>query len=120
MKANNIFHILRNLEANGLIVRQPTVMRTKKACGEGGSGNSAVSTTNMLHLRRYARHLGCQQRLEVIKEANPIADGDSGNSIGFAEESKKKDVHVKDYLPALKAICDKLEQAQNNVRHICL
>ena len=33
----------------------------------------------------------------------------------FTKESPKDDVLVKDYLPAMKAVCDKLEEANKKV-----
>lgn len=122
MKGNNIFYILRNLECRGLIVRQSTILRRKEASSDREPKNSSIVTTNMLHLYRYAKHLGCQQRLEITKEDNSLAGNDneesaaSGSSI--VEERVKEDVHIKDYLPALKAICDKLEEADGKVIHI--
>ncbi|KAL7162716.1 hypothetical protein ACSBR2_043073 [Camellia fascicularis] len=120
MKGNNIFYILRNLECRGLIVRQSTIVRTKESSSEGVPKNSSIVNTNMLHLYRYAKHLGCQQRLEITKEdktlvANENADVNAVSSDGAAEECAKEDVYVKDYLPALKAICDKLDQADGKI-----
>ncbi|XP_057504442.1 uncharacterized protein LOC130787950 isoform X1 [Actinidia eriantha] len=122
MKGNNIFYVLRNLECRGLIVRQSTIVRTKEASNEGEPKNSSIVNTNMLHLYRYAKHLGCQQRLEITKGDKTLADNEnadvnavSGDGDGAAEGSSKEHVHVKDYLPALKAICDKLEQADGKI-----
>ncbi|THG08515.1 hypothetical protein TEA_002148 [Camellia sinensis var. sinensis] len=120
MKGNNIFYILRNLECRGLIVRQSTIVRTKESSSEGVPKNSSIVNTNMLHLYRYAKHLGCQQRLEITKEdktlvANENADVNAVSGDGAAEECAKEDVYVKDYLPALKAICDKLDQADGKI-----
>lgn len=104
-------------------MKQSTVVKTKEACSKGEPKNSSSVTTNMLHLYRYAKHLGCQQRLEIIKENKPLNDGDivdvtAANGIGFSKDLVKEDVHVKDYLPALKAISHKLEQADGKVNHI--
>lgn len=123
IKGNNIFYILKKLETRGLIVRQATVVKTREASGEGKSRHSSIVTTNMLHLYRYAKHLGCQQRIEIIKEDKPFVDTDiadvtDDNGAGFVEESVKEDVNVKDYIPAMKAICDKLEHAEGKVSHL--
>ncbi|KAL3519979.1 hypothetical protein ACH5RR_018128 [Cinchona calisaya] len=120
IKGSNIFYILRALECRGLILKQSTLVKTKEACDEGEPESSSSMNTNMLHLHRYAKHLGCQKRLEIIKENKPLTDGDiadvtTANGIGFLKDLVKEDVHVKDYLPALKAICDKLEQADGKV-----
>ncbi|KAL6996273.1 hypothetical protein U1Q18_006408 [Sarracenia purpurea var. burkii] len=116
IKGNNIFYVLRNLECRGLIVRQSTIVRTKEASNEGEPKNSSIVNTNMLHLYRYAKHLGCQQRLEITKEdktvmASENADVNTASVDGATEGCVKEDVRVKDYLPAMKAICEKLEQA---------
>lgn len=120
LKGNDIFYILRMLECRGLILKQPTVVKTKKACDEGERKTILNVATNMLHLYRYGKQLGYQQRLEIIKENIPLFDSDvadatAANSAGFPKELVKEDVNVKDYLPALKAICDKLEQADGKV-----
>ncbi|KAH7854590.1 hypothetical protein Vadar_015677 [Vaccinium darrowii] len=120
MKRNNIFYVLRNLECRGLIVRQSTLVRTKETNNEGEPKNSLIVNTNMLHLYRYAKHLGCQQRIEITKEDKSMATNESMNvntesGAGTGEGCVKEDVHVKDYLPALKAICDKLEQSDDKM-----
>lgn len=109
IKNNNIYYILRNLETRGLIVRQSTMIRKKEADNDGGYKVNSIINTNMLHLHRYAKHLGSLQRLEITKEDNP----DTGD--GDTEEHIKEDVHIKDYVPALKAICDRLEKADGKV-----
>ncbi|KAH7865791.1 hypothetical protein Vadar_011204 [Vaccinium darrowii] len=121
MKGNNIFYVLRNLECRGLIVRQSTLVRTtKETNNEGEPKNISIVNTNMLHLYRYAKHLGCQQRIEITKEDKSMATNESmdvntGSGAGTGEGCVKEDVHVKDYLPALKAICDKLEHSNDKI-----
>ncbi|XP_052182207.1 uncharacterized protein LOC127794928 isoform X2 [Diospyros lotus] len=120
MKGNNIFYVLRNLESRGLIVKQSTIVRTKEASKEGETKSSSIVNTNMLHLYRYAKHLGCQQRLEITKRDKPLLDNenvdlDAANCDSVSDEFVKDDVHVKDFLPALKAICDKLELADGKI-----
>lgn len=98
---NNFFYVVRSLECRGLIVRQPAVVKMK----------DVSVTTNMLYLYRHAKHLGVQQRFEINEECVEETDirGD-----GFDGESSSK-VLVRDYLPAIKAICDKLEKANDKV-----
>ncbi|XAR49896.1 hypothetical protein NMG60_11004070 [Bertholletia excelsa] len=120
MKGNNIFYILKHLESRGLIVRQSTILRTKESSKQGESKSSSIVNTNMLYLYRYAKHLGCQKRLEIIKEDKGLVANDNVevNAVSgdvAIEEGAKEDVHIKDYLPALKAICDKLEQADGKI-----
>lgn len=101
-------------------MRQSTLVRTKEANSEGELKNSSIVNTNMLHLYRYAKHFGCQQRLEITKEdksmlANGNVDVNTVSGAGAGEGCVKEDVYVKDYLPAMKAICDKLDQADDKV-----
>ncbi|CAI9087290.1 OLC1v1021327C1 [Oldenlandia corymbosa var. corymbosa] len=121
IKGNNIFYILKKLETRGLIVRQSTVVKTKEATREGEHKNSCMVATNMVFLYRYAKHLGCQQRIEIVREDKPFYDkcdngGVSGaNDVGFRQDHVEEDVQVRDFLPALEAICDKLEKADRKV-----
>ncbi|GAV82693.1 B-block_TFIIIC domain-containing protein [Cephalotus follicularis] len=120
MEGKNLFYIVRNLECRGLIVRQPAVVRTKEPGSEGESKNISCVTTNMMYLYRYAKHLRSQQIFEINKEelaAESLANG-SGSAArqdGFVGESVKEDVLVKDYLPAMKAVCDTLKEANEKV-----
>ena len=95
-------------------------MKTKEACEEGDSINSQSVTTNLVYLSRYAKHLGSQQRFEIFKEeqnaeslGNVEGSSASGDSLGG--KTIKEGVVVKDYLPAMKAVCDKLEKANGKV-----
>ncbi|KAL0354484.1 UNVERIFIED_CONTAM: hypothetical protein Sradi_3895300 [Sesamum radiatum] len=114
--ANNLFYQLKRLEIQRLIVRHPTVIRKKQASSSREQNNGSIVATNMLYLYRYGKHLGCQQRLEITKEDNllmekEVADGHTETFDDFGKEIAKEDIHVKDFLPALKAICDKLENS---------
>ncbi|KAL4560086.1 hypothetical protein LXL04_032234 [Taraxacum kok-saghyz] len=102
IKNENIYFVLRNLETRGLIVKQSTTVRKKEAGNEGEYKPGSVINTNMLHLYRYGKHLGSLQKLEITKD-------------GVSEEHIKEDVHIKDYVPAIKAICDRLEKADGKV-----
>lgn len=111
---------MKHLESRGLIVRQPAIVRTKEVDGEGDSKTTSCISTNMIYLSRYAKPLGSQQRFEIckedslsetsMKEHEPTAAGDSQVS-----ESIKEDTLIKDFLPAMQAICDKLEEANDKV-----
>ncbi|GLT49718.1 hypothetical protein SLA2020_232560 [Shorea laevis] len=119
IEGKNFFYVVKNLECRGLIVRQKAVVKTKEACSEGESKNSS-SVTNLMYLYRYAKHLGSQQRFQINKEEQNLENlGDANESAadedGFAGEQFKEDVIVNDYLPAMKAICDKLEEANGKV-----
>lgn len=120
IEGKNLFYILRNLECQGLIVRQSAVVKTKDACEEGESRNSASVTTNLVYLSRYAKHLGSQQKFEITKEeqsteslGNEKGRAVSGDCLGG--KKIKEDVLVKDYLPAMKAVCNRLENAKGKV-----
>lgn len=118
--ANNLFYQLKKLETQGLIVRQPTVIRKKEAANNTEPKSDSIVSTNMLYLYRYGKHLSCQQRLEITKEDNllvdrGVADGLAETNGDFGEDMAKGDVRVKDFLPALKTICDKLEKAEGKV-----
>ncbi|KAJ4973068.1 hypothetical protein NE237_006242 [Protea cynaroides] len=122
MKGNQFFYIVRNLECRGLIVRQSTIVRTKEATveEENGSKSTSVVNTNLIHLYRYGKHLTSHQRLEITKEdtLDNLRNAEGSNSIGdgiTGGECLKEDVLIKDYLPALRAVCDKLEEADGKV-----
>lgn len=111
---------MKHLESRGLIVRQPAIVRTKEIDGEGDSKTTSCISTNMIYLSRYAKPLGSQQRFEICKE-DSMSDttlkehvaAASGDSI--LSESTKDDTLIKDFLPAMQAICDKLEEANEKV-----
>lgn len=119
IKANNMFYVLRNLECRGLIVRQSSIVRTKEACSEGESKNSSIVSTNLIHLYRYGKHLGSQQKLEITKEDKLLDCLGNGDERGAAGDGGTRgcgeEMLIKDYLPAMKAICDKLEEANGKV-----
>ncbi|KAK6264270.1 hypothetical protein SCA6_019704 [Theobroma cacao] len=120
IEGKNFFYILKNLECRGLIVKQPAVVRKKEPCTEGESRNSSPVTTNLIYLYRYAKRLGSQQRFEINKEEQTVEnlgyeDENVPDEDGFALENVKENVLVNDYLPAMKAVCDKLEEANGKV-----
>ncbi|KAK9081515.1 hypothetical protein Syun_030839 [Stephania yunnanensis] len=116
VKGNNMFYILRNLETRGLIVRQSTIVRKKVAASEGE--NTSIMRTNMIYLYRYAKHLSSQQRLEITKAnaSESLAGVDADNVFDdCAGEGMQDDIIVKDFLPAMRAVCEKLEEADDKV-----
>ncbi|RZC49100.1 hypothetical protein C5167_017528 [Papaver somniferum] len=121
MKGNNIFYVVRNLECQGLVVRQSTTVRTKESVveGESVSNNTSIVHTNLIHLYRYAKHLSSQQKLEIMKgdamESPKPAEGSTSNEDATVGDHAKEDVLVMDFLPALEAVCDKLEVADGKV-----
>ncbi|OVA06628.1 B-block binding subunit of TFIIIC [Macleaya cordata] len=122
MEGNNIFYIVRNLECQGLIVRQSTIVRTKEAATEqdSGSKNTSIVNTNLIHLYRYAKHLNSQQRLEIttVDRLENLKNVDGSTSLigdGIFGDHVKDDIVIKDYLAVLKAVCQKLEEADDQI-----
>ncbi|XP_075078310.1 uncharacterized protein LOC107813492 isoform X3 [Nicotiana tabacum] len=114
IKANNFFHIFKELEVLGLIVRHEAVVWTNKASNKGKL-ISKHTTTNMLYLSRYRKHLHSQQRLEIRGGVLMSDDLSHENSASCDVKSNGEDVHIKDYLPILREICNKLEKAKGKV-----
>ncbi|URD86352.1 hypothetical protein MUK42_27492 [Musa troglodytarum] len=122
IKGNNLFYIVKHLESQHLIVRQSTIVRAKDSGTEweNAAKNNSVVSTNLLHLHRYAKNLNLnsQQRFEITRAdilEGMTVDGSSLNGDEISGDFAKDDVSIKDYLPAMKAICDKLEEASGKV-----
>ncbi|XP_026379242.1 uncharacterized protein LOC113273868 [Papaver somniferum] len=104
MKGNNIFYVVRNLECQGLVVRQSTTVRTKESAveGESVSSNTSIVHTNLIHLYRYAKHLNSQQKLEITKrdamESPKRAEGSTSNGDAALGDHVIEDVLVMDYI----------------------
>lgn len=116
--ANNFFYVVKRLESWGLVTRQSTIVRTKEASSDKEPKSNQPVHTNLIRLHRYAVPLDCQQRLEITKENKNLDESLGGNVAGgdcISEEHGQDDVLVKDFLPALKAVCDRLEQAEGKV-----
>ncbi|XP_070018708.1 uncharacterized protein [Nicotiana sylvestris] len=114
IKANNFFHIFKELEVLGLIVRHEAIIWTNEA-SNNGKLISKHTTTNMLYLSRYRKHLHSQQRLEIRGGVLMADDLSYENSGSCDVKSNREDVHIKDYLPILRDICNKLEKAKGKV-----
>ncbi|KAK8949841.1 hypothetical protein KSP40_PGU017725 [Platanthera guangdongensis] len=124
MKGTNFFYVVRNLECQQLIVRQSIMVRDKesKNVKKGPKGDQIVNT-NLLRLSRFAKdaNLNTQQRIEITRSAWPKISDESRDAepctspLEGPEYCVKEDVHINDYMPAMKAICEKLEAAQNKV-----
>lgn len=115
IKGNEIFYVLRSLEGRGLVVKNSTIVRTKESCNEGKLKSSSIVNTNLIYLHRYGKHLGSQQRLEITKEDMACQSHSDAVESAVSGEPIKEDVLINDYLPSLKAICDKLEEANDKV-----
>lgn len=122
IQGENYHYKVRNLECQGLIVKRPALERKKNAGDEGQSSNNLSVTTNVIYLYRYAENLSSQQKNEITKVEQTKESFGNAKEIpaggdGFSGKGVKEDVLVKkDYLiSAMKAVCDKLEQANGKV-----
>ncbi|KAG9443714.1 hypothetical protein H6P81_015054 [Aristolochia fimbriata] len=117
ISGNSMFFVVKYLECQGLLVRRSTTVRTKESDADGNNGNKTtpIVHTNLLYLYRYGKHLNMspQQRLEITR-LDILGSGNNANQtpIGgdaIACEAIKEDVLVRDFLPSMIAVCDKLE-----------
>lgn len=106
---------MKHLESRGLVVKQPAIVRTKEVDGEGDSKTTSCISTNMIYLSRYAKPLGSQQRFEICKEDSLLEQEATPAGDSLQSESTKEDTLIKDFLPAMQAICDKLEETNEKV-----
>ncbi|KAK7355373.1 hypothetical protein VNO80_14628 [Phaseolus coccineus] len=110
--ANNFHYVLRSLECQGLIVKRSAIEKKKQISSLGESKNYPCVTTHLVYLRRYAKQLACHQRFEfeITKLNSPDDEEEDADGTTF-----QTDVHLKDYAPQMKAICDKLANANGKV-----
>lgn len=122
MKANNFHYVVKTLQSQGLIVGKQAIVKSNDIGGETeyDSRNNLVVSTNLLYLSRYAKELNMNsyQRIEIAK---PKLGRDEEINIDALQEDENRSVDYKsyvsihDYLPSMKAICDKLEEASGKV-----
>ncbi|KAK7386106.1 hypothetical protein VNO78_26063 [Psophocarpus tetragonolobus] len=111
--ANNFHYVLRSLECQGLIVKHSAIEKKKQISGHGESINYPCVTTHLVYLRRYAKRLASHQRFEFeVTKFNSPDDDDDEDADGTTLQT---DVHLKDYKPQMKAICDILTKANDKV-----
>lgn len=121
IKGNKMFYIVRSLESRGLLVRQSTLVRTNEGGSEADNGlkSNSIVNTNLIHLSRYAKHLNLssQQRFEIRKSnaSESFEHRNMSSGIEGSGEGGREDLQIKDDLPAMKAVCDKLEEADGKV-----
>ncbi|VAI47357.1 unnamed protein product [Triticum turgidum subsp. durum] len=124
MKGNNFHFVVKSLVSQRLIVRQSALIKVKDngAEGEEVSHNKQVISTNSLYLSRYAKdmNMNSQQRIEITKPE--LLGSNEETNIALQEDGAlavnlKNDISVHDYLPAMEAICEKLENASGKVLH---
>ncbi|RDX90912.1 hypothetical protein CR513_27175, partial [Mucuna pruriens] len=110
--ANNFHYVLRSLECQGLIVKHSAIEKKKQITSHGESKNYPCVTTHLVYLRRYAKQLASHQRFEFEITKFNAPDDDYEDVDGTTLQT---DVHLKDYTPQMKAICDKLAKANGKV-----
>ncbi|KAM0863831.1 hypothetical protein ACQ4PT_044327 [Festuca glaucescens] len=116
MQPKNFHFIVKSLASQRLIVSQQTIIKGKDN-GAEASRNKKVTSTNSLYLSRYAKgmNMNSHQRIEITElgtnEPNEEANIDALQEDGAFGVNFKNDISVHDYLPAMEAICDKLENA---------
>lgn len=121
IKGNKMFYIVRSLESRGLLVRQSTLVRTNEGGSEADNGlkSNSIVNTNLIHLSRYAKHLNLssQQRFEIRKSnaSESFENRNTSSGIEGSGDGGREDLQIKDDLPAMKAVCDKLEEADGKV-----
>ncbi|KAK7313964.1 hypothetical protein VNO77_39171 [Canavalia gladiata] len=109
---NNFHYVLRSLECQGLIVKHSAIERKKQISCDGESKNYPCVATHLVYLHRYAKQLASHQRVEFeITKFNAPGDG-CEDADGTTLQT---DVHLKDYTPQMKAVCDKLARANGKV-----
>lgn len=127
IKGNSFFYQVRNLECQQLIVRQSTTVKEVGNNVDNGLKYNPINT-NLMHLYRYAKNvsLNSQQKIEITKQATSdilesVGNADKSSLIGDVPHGEcfKENVLIKDYLPAMKAVCDKLEEANEKVNDKC-
>lgn len=122
VKGNNFFYVVKSLESQGLLVRHSSILRKKDLDADEGTGMKCTST-NLMHLSRYATHLNMnsQQKLEITQTESPspvnMDDKDEGlcvqrDTIGNFYQN---DVQIRDYMSAMRAVCDRLEESSDKV-----
>lgn len=118
IKPNKFFYHVRYLEAQQLIVKRSALVREKEVGNEVDSEvkNSAVAQTQLLQLYRYSKFgdLNTHQRVEITKPAclNILNIGDVDET---HTEYMKENTRVNNFLPEMKAICDKLDETNEKV-----
>ncbi|CAM6083280.1 unnamed protein product [Calypogeia fissa] len=118
---NKMFYLVKMLEVRGLVVRQATLVRTVDGNSEKNK-HVPIVATNLLHLTRYAKDLtlSTHQRFEIFNPSKDTARDvpkSARDSIDEDEGSVPQETEfiIKDDLPAMQAICQKLEETEGKV-----
>ena len=115
------FHyVVKSLASQRLIVSQQAIIKVKDN-GAEASRNKQVTNTNSLYLSRYAKdmNMNSHQRIGITKlgtnKPNEETNIDALQEDGAFGVNLKNGISIHDYLPAMEAICDKLENASGKV-----
>lgn len=65
IEGNRFFYVVKKLEKRGLIARQEAVEKIR------GSSKQKLAT-RLIHLYRYAKHFGSQEKFEVTKDEGSV------------------------------------------------
>ncbi|MCD7453378.1 hypothetical protein HAX54_020793 [Datura stramonium] len=87
-KANNFFHIIKELEDLGLIVRHQVTVWTNETSNNGELKHKHTQT-NMLYLSRYRKRLHSEQNLVIREGVLMVEDVSPGNSATNKFENAK-------------------------------
>ncbi|KAM0844263.1 hypothetical protein ACQ4PT_057178 [Festuca glaucescens] len=113
LEAGKFCYVVKSLQSRGLVVGNRAMVKSNSA-----RGGAKVVSTNSLHLSRYAKqsNVSSYQRIEIT-EREPGSDEEINVDALQGEDGtlNKSHVSVHDYLPAMKAVCDKLEEASGKV-----
>lgn len=120
VKGNNFFYVVKSLESQGLLVRHSSLLRKKDLEAEEGTGMKCTST-NLMHLSRYAKHLNMnsQQKLEITQTELPVNMDSKDEGLCVQSDTignfYQNDVKIRDYMAAMRAVCDRLEESSDKV-----
>ncbi|KAL6846714.1 hypothetical protein ACP4OV_024162 [Aristida adscensionis] len=122
MKGNNFHFVVKTLQSRGLIVGKQASINVKDLGAEGEDASQNNHTNNnSLYLSRYAKNLNLNpyQRIVITRPklfgSNEETNVDALEEDGTLGVGYMNDISIHDYLPAMKATCDKLEEASGKV-----
>ncbi|KAI5020673.1 hypothetical protein ZWY2020_045561 [Hordeum vulgare] len=112
IEPNKFYFVVKTLQSQGLIAAKQAIVKSNDVGGqcEDDSGKSLVGSTNLLYLSRYAKGLNMNSHQRI--DATNVDALQEDESLGVHHKSH---VSIHDHLPAMKAICDKLEEASGKV-----
>ncbi|CAO1946792.1 unnamed protein product [Urochloa humidicola] len=117
VEGRNFHYVVKILQSQGLIAgKQATAKSIDQVEGEYALRNNHIVSTNSLYLSRYAKDLNMNsyQRIKITKPelgSDEQTNTDSLQEGDIVGVDNKNDVSIRDYLPKMRAICDKLEEA---------